>query len=357
MTERSKSSTGRLARSPLVQLMLARLREFYRQPEAIFWVYGFPILMVVALGIAFRNQPVERIAVDVEAGPAAHAVVEALTGRDKFDLEIHHAEACKTRLRTGKTQVVVIAASDKPTYAYFYDPTQPESLLARNAVDDALQRAAGRADVVEVSDRELDEAGGRYVDFLIPGLLGMNLMGGGLWGVGFITVDMRIRKLLKRFLATPMKKSHFLLGLMTSRLLFLIPEVLVLLAFARVSFGVVNYGSWAAVVVLTLLGAITFSGIGLLVASRAKTLETVSGLMNLVMLPMWILSGIFFAPDRFPEVAQPIIRFIPLTPLIEALRAVMLEGAALSSQLDPIAILLAWGVVSFILALRWFRWN
>jgi len=358
MNKPTKPSTGWVRRSPLVQLMLDRVREFYRQPEAIFWVYGFPILMVVALGIAFRNQPVQQIAVDVEAGPSADAVVEVLSQYEKFDLQIHDADACKTRLRTGKSQVVVIATqSNDLKYEYFYDPTQPESRLARNAVDDALQRAAGRTDVVEVTDRELDEAGGRYVDFLIPGLLGMNLMGGGLWGVGFLIVDMRIRKLLKRFLATPMKKSHFLLGIMASRLLFLVPEVLVLLAFARLAFGVVNYGTWAAVILLALLGAVTFSGIGLLIACRAKTLETVSGLMNLVMLPMWILSGIFFSPDRFPEIAQPFIAVLPLTPLIEALRAVMLEGATLSSQLNQITILIAWGLASFILALRWFRWT
>ena len=201
------------------------------------------------------------------------------------------------------------------------------------------------------------EPGGRYIDFLVPGLLGMSLMGGGLWGVGFVTVDMRIRKLLKRLLATPMRKSHFLAGIMLSRLLFMVPEVLVLLIFARIAFGVVNQGSVLALVVLVLLGAFSFAGIGLLVASRAKTLEAVSGLMNLVMLPMWVLSGIFFSSDRFPEVAQPFIRALPLTELINATRAIMLEGATLPSQAGNMAALAAWGGISFVLALRLFRWN
>ena len=188
-------------------------------------------------------------------------------------------------------------------------------------------------DAAEVKLVAVDAPGSRYIDFLVPGLLGMSLMGGGLWGVGFVTVDMRRRNLLKRFLATPMRKSHFLAGLMVSRMLFMVPEVIILLVFARYAFGVVIHGSLFTVVFFILLGALMFSGIGLLVASRATTVEMVSGLMNLVMVPMWIFSGIFFSSERFPEVIQPLIRLLPLTPLIDALRAVMLEGAPLATQL------------------------
>jgi ABC-2 type transport system permease protein len=342
---------------PLGQIVLARVREFYREPEALFWVYGFPILLVVGLGIAFRNQPVERITVDVIAGPQAGAVEKALTARPKFDVAVHTEEEARLRLRAGRAALVV-AASDgsKPRYDYFYDPSRPESMLARNAVDDALQRGAGRKDVAEAADHEFNEPGGRYIDFLVPGLLGMSLMGGGLWGVGFVTVDMRIRKLLKRFLATPMRRGDFLAGVMISRLLFMIPEVLVLLVFARLAFGVVIYGSLAAMLLLILLGAVTFAGLGLLVASRARTLEAVSGLMNLVMLPMWMLSGIFFSSERFPAMAQPLIKALPLTALIDSLRAVMQEGASLASLLPQVGLLSAWAIASFFLALRWFRW-
>lgn len=342
---------------PLAQLVLARLREFWREPEALFWVYGFPILMVVALGIAFRNKPVERIPVDVENGPAAQAVVEKLS-KGRFSVHVCDGQACRTRLRTGKTELVVLASlSQDPRYLYLYQPTRPESVLARNEVDDVLQRAEGRKDAVPVQDEKVDEPGGRYVDFLVPGLLGMSLMGGGLWGVGYVTVDMRIRKLLKRFLATPMRKRDFLAALMLSRLVFMVPEVLLLLLFAQLAFGVQTQGSVLAVGVLVLLGAFTFAGLGLLVASRARTVEAVSGLMNLVMLPMWMLSGIFFSSERFPDAAQPFIKALPLTPLNNALRAVMLEGASLASQGTEIAILAAWGVGTFALALRWFRWN
>jgi ABC-type multidrug transport system permease subunit len=344
---------------PLAQLILARVREFYREPEAIFWVYGFPILMVVALGLAFRNQPVEQISVDVErVEGAGEQTSSTLSSDSRFKVALVDQPEWPRRLRTGRTDVAVVpAVSGKVKYQFWYDPTRAESLLARNTVNDALQRAAGRKDPAQIEDRHLTEPGGRYVDFLIPGLLGMSLMGGGLWGVGFVTVDMRIRKLLKRFLATPMKKRDFLAGIMVSRLIFLVPEVVVLLVFARVAFGVVIQGSILAMVLLILLGAVTFAGIGLLVASRAKTIEAVSGLMNLVMLPMWVLSGIFFSSERFPEALQPLIKLLPLTPLIDALRAVSLEGATLTEQFARIGILIAWGLSSFLIALRWFRWT
>jgi len=349
--------TRRLLDRAFVQLVLARLREFFREPEAVFWVYIFPILMVVGLGIAFRNQPVEHITVDVESGPASAAVASVLGSNSRFVVTTCDAATCALRLRTGKAQLVVAAAGNPPAYQYRFDPSRPESVLARNAVDDALERAAGRVDRLKTSDATVSEPGGRYVDFLVPGLLGMSLMGGGLWGVGFETVDMRIRKLLKRFLATPMKKRDFLAAIMASRMLFMIPEVLVLLVFAHYAFGVFYYGSMWSLVFLIVLGATMFSGIGLLVASRAKTVEAVSGLMNLVMLPMWMLSGIFFTSDRFPAAAQPLIKILPLTPLIDALRSVMLEGSSLSSQAARIAIMAAWGVLSFAVALKIFRWQ
>jgi len=354
-------TTPKLATSrrylPIAQLTLARLREFYREPEAVFWVYGFPILLVVGLGIAFRNQPVERITVDVVQGPQAKATVEVLSAHEKFVPRVVALEEARLRLRTGRTELVVTASvGSVPHYEYSYDPSRPESELAKNAVDDALQRAAGRQDVARVTVEELNEPGGRYIDFLVPGLLGMSLMGGGLWGVGFVTVDMRIRKLLKRFVATPMRKSDFLASLMLSRLLFLVPEVLILLVFARLAFGVVILGSLPAVVFLILLGAVMFAGMGLLIASRAKTLEAVSGLMNLVMLPMWLLSGIFFSPERFPEAVQPAIAILPLTALNDSLRAVMQEGAPLGSQLPEVGLMVAWSVVTFVVALKWFRW-
>lgn len=358
---RARPSTYRPPRHPMIEMLLARLREFYRTPSAVFWVYVFPLIMTMALGTAFRNRSIEQIRVDIQAGPRSEALAKALATDPRLVANVLPESDCRNRLRTGKTDLVVVpedARDDKPnSFQYHYDPTKPGSLLARNTVDDTLQRASGRQDVVAFSDHEMNDPGGRYIDFLVPGLLGMGIMGGGLWGVGFATVDMRIRKLLKRFLATPMKRHHFLAAIMASRLLFSIPEIVVLLVFSRLAFGVVNHGSYLVVAFLIVLGAVEFAGIGLLVASRAQTLETVSGLMNLVMLPMWMASGIFFSPDRFPAAVQPLIRILPLTPLNRALRSVMLEGAPLASLVPDLTIMAAWGAVTFVIALRIFRWN
>jgi ABC-2 type transport system permease protein len=348
--------------SALWELMLARLREFLREPEALFWVYGFPILMVVSLGIAFRNKPAEQIPVDIQMTADSKSVAkikDQLTDDGGYVVKVNDEEECHKRLRTGKTTIVVIPGGDGKGYQYYFDPTRPEGRAARIKVNDTLQRAEKRQEKVEVAtDKELNEPGGAYIDFLIPGLLGMSLMGGGLWGVGFATVDLRIRKILKRFLATPMRKSDFLAAIVISRLIFLVPEVFVLLLFARLAFGVVITGSLLSLGVVILLGALTFAGIGLLVACRAKTLEAVSGLMNLVMLPMWMLSGIFFSSDHFPAAAQPFIQALPLTPLINALRTISQEeGANLITVWPQVLILIAWASGSFLLALRWFRWN
>jgi ABC-type multidrug transport system permease subunit len=362
MSDHQATSTKRYW--PVTQLVISRLREFLREPEAVFWVYGFPILMTVGLGIAFQSRPVERSSVVIVDGPAAAATKDALLPAEmpeRFDVKVLQGDEARRQLRTGRTDVVVdpntTPAGIKPEYMYQFDPTRSESVLGRKAVDDQLQRAAGREDVADVTLVEIDEPGGRYIDFLVPGLLGMSLMGGGLWGVGFVTVDLRVRKLLKRFLATPMKKTDFLLGIMISRMIFMVPEVLALVVFARYAFGVVNHGSTVAVTFLILLGAFMFSGIGLLAASRAKTIEAVSGIMNLVMVPMWIFSGIFFSSERFPSAVQPFIQALPLTPLISTLRSVMLEGASLSELMAPIAIMAAWAIISFALALRLFRWR
>jgi ABC-type multidrug transport system permease subunit len=353
-----ESSPGAGRWYPLWQLILARLREFCREPAAIFWVYVFPIIMMVALGIAFRNQPVEQAGVLIEDGPGAERILAALQPDGRFRARIADAQECQRLLRVGKADLVIAARQNSETaYHYYFDPTRPGSALARNAADDVLQREAGRKDLVVSHTHEVTEPGARYIDFLVPGLLGVGIMGGGLWGVGFAVVDMRIRKLLKRFLATPMKRSHFLAAMMISRFLFTVPEIVILLVAARLLFDVANMGSYLAVAVVIVLATFEFAGIGLLVACRAKTLETVSGLMNLVMLPMWMASGIFFSYERFPEAVQPVIRYLPLTPVIDSLRAIMLEGATLASLWLPLTVITLYAAVSFTLALRWFRWS
>lgn len=359
---------------PLMELTLTRLREFLREKEALFWVFVFPVLLAFALGIAFRNAPPEKQRIAVEksgagdANQTANEISRVLsTSTEVEPVLLSPAEATQA-LRSGKVAMIVRPRREAPPpqgnstrltgeLDYQFDPTRPESKVARLAVDDALQRALGRTDVMVAREQQTSEPGARYIDFLIPGLIGLNLMGSGMWGLGFTVVQARGRKLLKRFAATPMRRSHYLLSFMFSRLIFLALEVAALIVFGWLVFGVEVRGSWLSIAALSLLGGLTFSGLGMLVAARPQTIEGVSGWMNLVMLPMWLLSGTFFSSARFPEIFQPFIKALPLTALNESLRSVMNDGAGLSANWAAFSILLAWCLLSFAVALKIFRWQ
>lgn len=213
------------------------------------------------------------------------------------------------------------------------------------------------AAITVTADARVSEPGSRYIDFLLPGLIGMGLMSSGLWGVGYTIVDMRTRKLIKRLVATPMKKRDFSLAFVAVRGLFLVVELPVLIGFGNLVFGVPLRGSVALVFAIATLGSLMFAGIGVLVASRAENTQTMNGLVNLVTLPMFVASGSFFSSSRFPDSVQPVLRVLPLTALNDALRAVMLEGVGPAQIAVPIAIMVGWGVLSFALALRLFRWG
>ncbi len=353
-TVQSHRAPARLERSPLAQLTLTRVRSFFREPSAVFWTFAFPVLLTIALGIAFRSKPPEPVRTAVETRPGAEAVRAALlSGRDVTAEAIDPA-AAEAALRTGRVSIVVVPGNP-PTYRY--DPTHPESRLARAVVDDLLQRAAGRPDVLAPRDQLVTEPGTRYVDFLLPGLVGMNIMSAGMWGVGWVIVEDRQKKLLRRMVATPMRRSHYLLAFVLVRLMFLVLEVPVLVGFGIVVFGVPLRGSVFALSAMAVLGALAFAGLGLLVASRAKNTQTASGLMNVVMMPMFVLSGVFFSADHFPRFIQPAVRALPLTALNDGLRAVMNEGAGLVALAPQAALLAAVAVGSFGAALRIFRWS
>ena len=338
----------------MFQLALARMREFYREPEAVFWVFGFPIVLAFALGLAFRNTGPGELQVGVIPGPRDSAVAAALDSSPYLAASVLDTATARLRLRTGRIALLVLTGD---TVVYRYDSTRTDSRLARLEVDEVMQRASGRRDPALVRDDRVVAPGSRYIDFLIPGLLGMNLLGSGIWGVGFSVVQARQKKLLKRYMATPMRRSHYLLSFILSRLVFLILEVAALVGFGALIFGVGVRGSFLTLAGITILGAFSFAGLGLLVASRAKTIEGVSGLMNLVMLPMWILSGTFFSYARFPDAMIPFVKALPLTALNDALRAVMIDGTGLALLVTPLAIVAAWGAVSFVIALKIFRWR
>jgi ABC-2 type transport system permease protein len=316
------------------------------------------------LSFAFREKPPDRIPIGVMEGPAAAATFQALERSPVLLPRRYAAREGREALRTGRISLLVEPRAQStagnrtaPPVTFHFDETRPDSRIARLEADDALQRAAGRRDVLPVGSVVVREPGARYIDFLIPGLLGMNLMGSGVWSLAFSITSARSRRILKRLVATPMRKSDYLLSQILARLFFLIPEVAVLVVVGWLAFDVAVRGSLLLFVLICFVGAISFCGLGLLTASRVKTIEGASGLANLVLLPMWVLSGVFFSSERFPDAFQPVIQALPLTALNDALRAVMNEGRGFATVAPELLNLGAWGIASFLVALWIFRWK
>jgi ABC-2 type transport system permease protein len=342
---------SRLRESSLYQLTMIRFRLILREPEAIFWIFLFPILLAVGLGIAFRNRPPDVLPVAATTPQLTHALAsdKGLTASTIDEAAGTHA------LATGK---ILILAIQKPDgVAYKFDNTNPDARTARMLADRAIQVAAGEREPTRTENDLVHEKGSRYIDFVVPGLLGMNLMGSAMWSLGFAIVEARQKKLLKRMVASPMPRWQYLASFLLSRLAMLVIEVIVFLGFSALVFGVPFRGSLWQLGILCILTSLAFSALGLLVSSRARTMEAASGWMNLVMLPMWIVSGVFFSASRFPAVVQPVVQALPLTAAIDAMRGNMLQGTNLGQSATQVGILIAWFVVPFAVSLRIFRWR
>ncbi len=343
----------------LWQLITVRFREYTREPEALFWSFGFPILLAIGLGIAFRSKPADLVHVAVvNNGPRATPLADALRRDKGLAIEQLAPDSAAVALRTGRVALVVLPDSDSGGgVRYEFDDTRPDARIARLMVNDAVQRGAGRGDVLPITEQQVRERGSRYIDFVVPGLLGMTIMGGGIWGLGFSIVDQRRKNLLKRLVATPMSRAQYLASYVISRFVLLFVEAGVLLGASALLFGVPMRGSLIGIAMIVVVSALSFGGIGLLIASRSKTIEGVSGLMNLTMLPMWVLSGVFFSSENFPGAVQPFIKALPLTATNDALRATMLRGVDLPGLWPQLAVLTIWMVLSFSVALKIFRWR
>jgi ABC-type multidrug transport system permease subunit len=342
----------------IVQLTLVRVREFLREPEALFWVFIFPVLLTAGLGLAFRSKPQDTaiIAVVTSAGHAPPDIESLLAKSGNVVVHAMTADSAMNALRNSKVALVAVQNAGGGI-SYKYDPARDESRTARLIVDNALQHAAGRVEPIATTDDYVTALGSRYVDFLVPGLLGMNLLGSGVWGLGFALVDLRRKRLLKRLIATPMSRAQFFTSFLISRLAVLTLEVIALVGFGVLVFHVPLRGSIASLMFIAVFGALSFSGLGLLVGTRAKTVEAVSGLANAIMLPMWVLSGTFFSASHFPEVMQPFVRALPLTAVNDALRANMLQGASLTAVMPQLGVIAFWVVACYAVALKLFRWK
>ena len=342
------------AQHPLIELTLARLREFVREPEALFWSFVFPIVMSVAMAIAFPSRGSQPVRVGVPPGASSEMLRTTLASTTGLVVREVAPDKELRQLREGDVHVIV-RPGDPPTYRF--DPDREESRIARLVVDDVLKRAAGRGDPWHAREDAVAIPGSRYVDWLIPGIISLGIMNNGMWSVGFMTVQARLRKLLKRLAASPMKRWQFLLAPVLARLIFLGPEIAVPLVFASLVLDVPIRGSILTIAFVALIGAVTFGAIGMLLGSRVRTFEAINGLMNLSTVPMWVLSGVFFSASNFPQAVQPVIHALPLTALVDGLRAVVLEGATIGAIRVELLTLVAWAIGTFAIGLRIFRWR
>lgn len=347
--------------NPIVELTLVRFREFARERGAMFWAFGFPMLMALALGIAFREKgrSVPRVALEPDAPAWVAEVARAAAGAESapFTLVEDEAEAIERALRIGAVDLAVGADGQRRELVYRFDPSRESSHTARLVVDDALQRGLGRVEAASISEEHLTVPGARYIDFLFPGILGMTLMSSTLWGIGYSIVLARKRRQLKRLAATPMRRWHFALATFLSRVILLGAEVIVLVFFGWLVFDIVVRGSVGAFAVVATLGSSAFAAIALVIAARVESVEAANGWLNLATFPMWMLSGLFFSYERFPEFSHDLIRLLPLTALNDGLRSIINEGAGFADLGLELAVLSVWTVVGFALAARTFRWQ
>jgi ABC-type multidrug transport system permease subunit len=338
-------------------LALTRVRTllFVREPEAMFWVFVFPLVLAAVLGFAFRESGPKTSAIAVD-GAGGEALAARLDGDELLEVEIAaDREQAELGLRNGRYDALVTPGEPPQV---LLDPARPEADVARLRLERRLLQTDGGAPVDGLlSVTEVKAKGSRYVDFLFPGLIGMNLMGTGMWSIGFAVADLRRRKVLKRLLVTPMRRSSLLLSFLLSRLVWLLAELVVLTTFGILALGVPFRGNALSYVLLCFAGATVFAGLGLLATARARTIEAASGMLNVVMMPMWLASGVFFSYERFPEAVRPALRLLPLTALNDALRALVLDGAGLAGVLPEVAVLAGWGLVAFFTALLIFRWE
>lgn len=342
------------APNPLYELTKTRLREFVREKGILFWVFAFPLLMAIGLGVAFRDKPVEPPRIAVVGGKDVPEIKALLASKEVRAERLSKAEASRALKRT-KVDLIVEWRKGRPVLRY--DSMAESAPLARAITTDVLERAAGRRDKLNVAAKPEKRPGARYVDFLIPGLIGMNLMGTSMWGVGYNLVIARKRRLLRRYAVTPMRRSDFLLSYFASRCLFLVIELAVLIAFGWITFGTRVQGNLLLVPAVALLGASAFAAISLIIGARVENTESANGWMNFVQLPMWVLSGAFFSYERFPEVLHEPIRLLPLTALCDGLRVVYAGEASLRTLGHEVIVLVVWSVVGYLIAARTFRWQ
>lgn len=343
----------------MIEQIKCRWREFRREPSAFFWVMFMPVVWMLALGFAFSKPHPETYGVgwlkpSVETSWTL-IIHDSLSQDPQLKLREGEKSELETQMKRGEISLIVSTAADQ-NMLYTLDPANPEAVRAKGHVDDRVQRVSGRQDTVRTAEDTVKAEGGRYVDFLIPGLLGLSIMTSSLFGVGMTIVSNRKENLLKRYLATPLRAYEYIVSHVFGRMIVLFAEFFAVMFVGFLIFRFKVYGNFLAYFFLAVLGAGAFTSIALLCASRTKSIPMISGLTNIISLPMMMLSGVFFSKNNFPDWLRQATEFLPLTALNDALRKIALEGLSIQSLGFEISVLCVYLVLPAILTHRLFRW-
>jgi ABC-type multidrug transport system permease subunit len=360
-----------------IQLILIRFREFIREPGIVFWSVIFPVAMAWVLGIAFskQNELVQQVALIRNGDLQNPSLKEFLKDSEKitaedgavhYDKIIHNEKLGKTSfkflsiswdeglkmIKRGHVNLLVREYPD--SLEYYFDPANPQARTVYIALSSAINNAEHVYDTASINP--LTQQGNRYIDFLIPGLIAMGVMNSLLWGISYALIEMRSKKLLRRMIATPMKKSEFLISHFAARLTLTVIEAGLLFTFAFFYFSISVQGSLLALATVFLSGNIAFSGIAILISARTANSRIGTGLINVITMPMTVLSGVFFSYHNFPDSVIPIIEKMPLTMMADSLRGVFIEGFGITQVAVNSSVLFALGIICFLIGLRIYKW-
>ena len=350
------------------ELIKTQFREYWRAPEVLFWTLGFPIMIASILGMLYSFKPPVNYKAALIEYEAPGALKNGITAPEKIhDIllpgkpgsnerkisfqKMKRADAEKA-YQSGMVEIIVQEMADGSLQFYFDPANERAENLYLWINNDLHGKRSGKTPVIVA----LDQKGSRYIDYLIPGLIALGIMNSTLWGIGWTLIEFRIKKFLRRMIVTPMRKIDFLLSIFIVRLILSIVEVSVLYTFAHYTFGVTLEGSLGVLILLFMAGHTAFGGLSILVASRTSNTRVGNGLINIITMPMFLLSGVFFSYHSFPQWMVSIIQYLPLTVLADSMRNVFLFNADLAGAAFSIIYLFTFGIIFYIAGLKIYRW-
>ncbi len=273
-------------------------------------------------------------------------------GKTRYLFHVTSWENAELLLKRGTASCIITEKHNQITF--HSDPLNPESELVSIQLSRFFK--TGEIETFQGNIELLETKGLRYIDFLVPGLLSLGVMMSVMWGVCYALIEKRSKKLLRRMVATPMRKAHFLIAQWVSRMFVTFLETTILLVFAVCFFRVSIQGSLFAFIILLIAGNFCFFGFSILISSRTANMQLGNGLISIITTPMMVLSGIFFSYQNFPPWAVSVIKLLPLTKLADEARNIINEGAGFLQVYDGILVLGILGFIAFLIGLRIYKW-